>query len=87
MLYSFWTTIVLWVLSAVIITDSPEATAVELVFTAVWVAATIFCFVNSIRALCIPKIKKGFIITALVISSILMLLFFVGFIVGIAAPI
>jgi len=86
-LYSFWATIVLWILSMIVITESPEATTVEVVFALIWIATTIFCFVNSIRALTISKIKKGFIITALVISSILMLLFFCGFLIGIIGTI
>jgi len=83
--YSFWATIILWISSIFAISESPDATTIELIFITLWVTVTIFCFVNSIRALCIPKIKKGFIITALVICSILMFLFFIGFIVGIVS--
>lgn len=85
--YSFWATISFWALSIFIITDSPEATTFEMLFAIGWLITTIFCFVNSIRALCIPKIKKGFLITALVITSFLILSFFVGIVIGLVTSI
>lgn len=47
----------------------------------IWVSSIIFCFVTSIIHLKKYN-KKGFAITSLVISSILIFVIFIGFIIG-----
>lgn len=79
--YSFIIMIIMWFLSIFIISGGETVTLFEAIYSFLWIGITIFCFVNSIRGIRIPKIKKGFIITSLVISSILIFLFAIGFIV------
>jgi len=75
--YGFWTMIGLWVLSMVSTIFSES-----IIFGVIWIGVTIFTFINSIRHLTHYK-EKGLAITALVISSFLILLFLIGILYGI----
>jgi len=76
--YSFGAIIACWVASIIY-----EELVYNTFFDFFWFAAVIFNFVNCIRHLGKYK-QKTFAITSLVISSFLLLLMFIGFIVGVA---
>lgn len=75
--------ILIWILSYAFDSYIVDDTAIFLI-AAVWIAVTIFNFVNCIRQLVINKTQKGFTITSLVLSSFLLLMFFIGIVIGIA---
>lgn len=74
----FWIMITIWVLSAIGIL-SPETSSFQAL---TWLGSGILTFVTSIMHLTKYK-KKAFAITALVLSSYLLLTFIIGFILGI----
>ena len=77
---SFWLMIILWVMTCIF--DYVGVNISEsMLWEGFWVTVSIFCFVNSIRYVAYCKrrhLKKGFAITSLVISSLLVLLFVCG---------
>lgn len=83
---SFWTVVVIWVGESVFLpyVDSPQKywDGFMAIVSFLFLVSGIFTFVLSIIHLIRHK-KKAFAIVALVISSILMLLFLVGLITGI----
>ena len=72
--YSLTLIILIWV----ILVADPELTESILIII-IWIAGTIFNFVNSIRYI---KYNKGLAIPSLCISSFLLLMFSIGFVVG-----
>jgi hypothetical protein len=82
---SFWVMVLIWVGEMVFLSDELSAegywTGFMAIISLLFVVSGVFTFVVSIVHLVKHK-KKAFAITSLVISSILVLLFVVGLIVG-----
>jgi len=74
----FWSIIALWIIMAFV----PYENVVYALLSFLWIGLTIFTFVSSILHLTKYE-SKAFAITALVISSILLLLFIIGMIIGV----
>jgi len=74
---SFWMMVLCWI-AAIIEFINPENVS----FALLWVALIVHTFVTSIIHL-VKYDKKGLAVTALVMSSSLLLLVFVGFTIGI----
>ena len=85
---SLFLSIAIWIIFIILqYSGNGESTgAVITLLSLLWFAAIIFNFVTSIIHLVRYK-QKAFAITSLVISSILLLLFTIGFIIGVIAGI
>lgn len=77
---SFWIMVGIWILSVIL--DLPYDGILGGLIGILWVTVSIFTFVVSIIHLVKYK-QKAFAIVSLIISSILNLLFLIGFIMGI----
>lgn len=76
---SFWYSVIIWFLFATFDADSWKG--INTFFTILWIISGFWTFVVSIIHLNTFK-EKRFAVTALVISSLLLFLFFIGFMLG-----
>jgi len=79
---SFWAMIIIFIIFVLAGEKTIVNEPIEMLLSSVWIVAVIFCFVTSIIHLKEHK-QKAFAVTALVFSSLLLLLAIFSLIVGI----